>query len=231
MTSVQEKLLGMQDPKYKRFQAALIPVIDPATMIGVRTPKLRELAKQLSWEDMTEFIIETPHEFFDENLLHALILSDMKDFRMCVDAVNNFLPFVDNWAVCDQLRPKSFKRNHSKLLPHVISWLTSDNTYTVRFGIEMLMLHYLGGDFRSEYLQWVAAVQSKDYYVRMAVAWYFATALAEQYEIALPFIEQEKLAPWTHNKAIQKAVESRRIPAERRGYLKTLRIKEVNENE
>lgn len=231
MTSVQEKLLGMQDPKYKRFQSALIPSIDPTTMIGVRTPKLRELAKQLSREDMIEFITETPHDFFDENLLHVLILSNMKDFGMCVDAVNNFLPFVDNWAICDQLRPKSFKRNHSKLLPHVISWLTADSAYMVRFGIEMLMLHYLGEDFKSEYLQWVAAVQSKDYYVRMAVAWYFATALAEQSEAALPFIEQEKLAPWTHNKAIQKAVESRRIPMEQREYLKTLRIKEVNENE
>jgi len=230
MTDVQKTLLEQQDPKFRRFQAAIIPTVPVENIIGVRSPVLRKIAKQMTWGERTEFILEVPHQYFDENLLHALILSEMKDFKMCVDAVNHFLPFVDNWAVCDQLRPKPFKSNQSKLLSHVIGWLTSENEFTVRFGIEMLMLHYLGEEFRPEYLRWVASIHSDKYYVKMAVAWYFATALAEQPEAALPFIEQSKLVPWVHNKTIQKAVESYRISDEQKEFLRKLRITEQEVN-
>lgn len=230
MTDLQKMLFELADPGYKQFQAGLLPHIDPDTIIGVRTPELRKLARQMHPTDARRFFGETPHRYYDENLLHALLLSELNNFSLCATLVGGFLPYVDNWAVCDQLRPWVFKRNTERLLPYIESWILSGRTYHVRFGVEMLMLHYLVEHFDIRYLHIVAAIDHSDYYVKMAVAWYFATALAEQYEITLPFFEDGLLYAWQHNKAIQKAVESRRIPAERKDYLKTLKIKEVNEN-
>ena len=226
MTNIQKRLFEAQDLGYKKFQSALLPTINPETVIGARTPQLRQIVKELSWADKTEFILALPHDYYDENLLHSLILTDMDDFSMSIDAVNHFLPFVDNWAVCDQLRPKTFKDNRAKLLPHVVSWIISDNPFTIRYGIEMLMLHFLGEDFSPDHLRWVTAVKSDEYYVKMAAAWYFATALSRQPEAALPYIEQYRLRTWTHNKAIQKAIESHRIPKEMKKHLRQFKVAE-----
>lgn len=224
--SIRETLLSLQDGEFAAFQARLLPNIAPERIIGVRTPELRKLAKQLRGSsDGEAFLKALPHEFFEENNLHAFLLCETKDFERCVQAVEEFLPYVDNWATCDQLRPKAFARNKQALLPHIRSWLDSDREYTRRFGIGMLMSHFLDEDFREEYLRWVSDIHSEEYYVNMMVAWYFATALAKQYEAALPFIENRRLDPWVHNKTIQKALESFRVSDERKTYLKTLKIK------
>ena len=224
--SIIETLLSLQDGEFAAFQARLLPNIAPERIIGVRTPELRKLAKQLRGSsDGEAFLKALPHEFFEENNLHAFLLCETKDFERCVQAVEEFLPYVDNWATCDQLRPKAFARNKQALLPHIRSWLDSDREYTRRFGIGMLMGHFLDEDFREEYLRWVSDIHSEEYYVNMMIAWYFATALAKQYEAALPFIENRQLDPWVHNKTIQKALESFRVSDERKTYLKTLKIK------
>ena len=224
--SIRETLLSLQDGEFAAFQARLLPNIAPERIIGVRTPELRKLAKQLRGSsDGEAFLKALPHEFFEENNLHAFLLCETKDFERCVQAVEEFLPYVDNWATCDQLRPKAFARNKQALLPHIRSWLDSDREYTRRFGIGMLMGHFLDEDFREEYLRWVSDIHSEEYYVNMMIAWYFATALAKQYEAALPFIENRQLDPWVHNKTIQKALESFRVSDERKTYLKTLKIK------
>lgn len=224
--SIRETLLSLQDGEFAAFQARLLPNIAPERIIGVRTPELRKLAKQLRGSsDGEAFLKALPHEFFEENNLHAFLLCETKDFERCVQAVEEFLPYVDNWATCDQLRPKAFARNKQALLPHIRSWLDSDREYTRRFGIGMLMSHFLDEDFREEYLRWVSDIHSEEYYVNMMIAWYFATALAKQYEAALPFIENRRLDPWVHNKTIQKALESFRVSDERKTYLKTLKIK------
>ena len=224
--SIIETLLSLQDGEFAAFQARLLPNIAPEHIIGVRTPELRKLAKQLRGSsDGEAFLKALPHEFFEENNLHAFLLCETKDFERCVQAVEEFLPYVDNWATCDQLRPKAFARNKQALLPHIRSWLDSDREYTRRFGIGMLMGHFLDEDFREEYLRWVSDIHSEEYYVNMMIAWYFATALAKQYEAALPFIENRQLDPWVHNKTIQKALESFRVSDERKTYLKTLKIK------
>ena len=228
MTSseIREALFQLRDEEYRRFQAGLIPNIAPETMIGVRTPALRSLAKQLYRSgEYTGFLAEVPHRFFDENQLHAFILSGMRNFDDCITAVCIFLPFVDNWATCDQLSPKIFKKQKTQLLRHIRRWLDSGRTYTIRFAIGMLMAHYLDEDFETEYPQMVAAVQSDEYYVKMMVAWYFATALAKQYNVVLPYIEVQKLDPWIHNKAIQKALESYRIPDEHKTHLRELKVR------
>ena len=225
-TEIHEALFQLRDEKYRAFQVKLIPNIAPETMIGVRTPALRSLAKQLYRSgDYTAFLAELPHRCFDENQLHAFILSEIRDFKACIEETCRFLPYVDNWATCDQLSPKAFKRNRQRLLEYIPGWLASGQTYTVRFAIGMLMAHFLDEDFEPEYLRTVSQVRSEEYYVRMMVAWYFATALAKQYDAALPYIEGCRLDPWTHNKTIQKCVESDRIPDERKAYLKTLRVR------
>ena len=222
--TIRAELVGMRDEKYATFQAKLIPGIDPKAVIGVRTPQLRSYAKKLVKEEgVADFLKVLPHEYFDETQLHAFIISEMKDFDGCLAEVNRFLPYVDNWATCDQLSPKVFGKHKDRLLPQIINWMKSDETYTIRFGIGMLMQHYLDDDFRPEYPQMVAEIRSDEYYVNMMIAWYFATALAKQYQTVLPFIEDRKLDAWTHNKAIQKAVESYRITAEQKEYLKTLK--------
>ena len=223
---VVEKLFSMQDLKYKEFHSKLMPTVDSDLVIGVRTPELRKFAKEfMKTEYAEDFLSFLPHKYYEENNLHAFMISSLKDFNKTVEKLNVFLPFVDNWATCDMMRPVSFKNHHHELLAEIEKWLESDKPYTVRFGIEMLMIHFLGEDFDLSYPQKVASIRSDEYYVRMMVAWYFATALALQYEKILPFIEKKILDPWTHNKAIQKAVESYRITAEQKEYLKTLKIR------
>lgn len=222
--TIQETLFTMQDTKYRDFQRKLIPNIPPETFIGIRTPALRSYAKQLLKEgDAAGFLNALPHQYFDENQLHAFLLSEMKDFDKVLAEVEKFLPYVDNWATCDQLSPKVLGKHPAELLGAIQNWIRSDKTYTVRFGIGMLMQHFLDAHFEPEYLDWVAAVQSEDYFVNMMRAWYFATALAKQYEAAVRIIEERRLDVWTHNKTIQKARESYRVSEERKAYLKTLK--------
>lgn len=224
--AIRKELFSLQDKKYRDFQAKLIPTVDPETIIGVRTPELRKYAKQLCKEEGIDvFLEQLPHQYFDENQLHAFILSEMKDYGICVEKVNHFLPHVDNWATCDQLSPKVFKKHRSELLKEIKRWLRSAETYTIRFGIGMLMQHFLDEDFDSACPEMVAKIRSDEYYVNMMIAWYFATALAKQWDAALPYIEKQRLDAWTHNKAIQKAVESYRISPEQKQYLKSLKIK------
>ena len=223
---IRKELFVLQDTKYRDFQVKLIPTVDPDTVIGVRTPELRKYAKQLiKSEDIEEFLTHLPHQYFDENQLHAFILSEMKDYSECVDKVDRFLPFVDNWATCDQMSPKVFKKHRQKLLKEIKRWIRSEETYTIRFGIGMLMEHFLDEDFDPAYPEMVAKIRSDEYYVNMMVAWYFATALAKQYKTVISYIEDQRLDVWTHNKAIQKSVESNRITPEQKMYLKSLKIK------
>lgn len=224
--SIRETLFSLREEKYAAFQAKLIPDVAPERVIGVRTPALRKLAKTLRGSGQAEeFLKALPHEFFEENNLHAFLLCEMKDFEACVQAVEDFLPYVDNWATCDQLRPGIFAKNKQALLPHIRRWVASEQVYTRRFGIGMLMSHFLDEDFREEYLSLVSDIRSEEYYVNMMIAWYFATALAKQYEAALPYLETRRLAPWVHNKTIQKALESFRVSDGHKTYLKTLKIR------
>ena len=223
---IRKRLFELQDVSYRDFQVKLIPTVDPATVIGVRTPELRKLAKELSKRDDIDAFLETlPHDHFDENQLHAFILSGMKDYTKCMAGVCSFLPFIDNWATCDQLSPKVFSKNKTDLLVHINEWLQSDKTYTIRFAAGMLMEHFLDDDFDIKYPEMVAAIESDEYYVNMMRAWYFATALAKQYDRVISFIEEKRLDKWTHNKTIQKSVESYRISPEQKTYLKSLKIK------
>ena len=220
------RLFELRDPGYAEFQAKLIPTIDPDTVIGVRTPELRRLAKTMAKEpDVDRFLEALPHRWFDENQLHAFIISAGRDFDSCMERTERFLPYIDNWATCDQLSPKVFRKNRQELLLHIAEWIKSDRTYTVRFAIGMLMEHFLDEDFDPAYLETVASVRSEEYYVNMMRAWYFATALAKQYDAALPFIEGKRRDKWTHNKTIQKSVESYRISPEQKEYLKSLKIR------
>lgn len=218
------ELFALRDAEYRAFMSRLIPNVDPETVIGVRTPALRDLARRLAKrDDIGDFLCDLPHRYFEENQLHAFIISGIKDLDVCLGEVSRFLPFVDNWATCDQMSPKAFGKNRDKLLESIREWIVSPYTYTVRFAVGMLMTHFLDEDFGPEYPEMVARIESEEYYVKMMVAWYFATALAKQYEAAVPYIEQRRLDWWTHNKAIQKSVESRRIPPERKEYLKSLK--------
>lgn len=225
MTEIQKRLSALADRKNAEFQAKLTPNVDCDKFIGVRTPQLRILAASLSEKERAEFMEALPHEFYDENMLHSVILEKWKDYGECLEKVERFLPYVDNWAVCDTLRPKVFAGHREELLPHVKRWIASDMVYTCRFGINMLMTHYLDKVFKEEYLALPAAVTSEEYYVRMMAAWYYATALAKQWDSTIPYIERGLLPPWTHNKTIQKACESYRITPEQKAYLRTLRRK------
>jgi len=225
---IRERLTAEQDTAYKLFQAKLMPTLSPDAIIGVRTPLLRKYAKELGRRaDVGEFLNALPHAYFDENQLHAFIISEMKDFGKCMEVLERFLPYIDNWATCDQLSPKIFKKHRKELLEHIKIWIQSDKTYTVRFGIGMLMEHYLDEDYAPAYPEMAAGVRSEEYYVNMMTAWYFATALAKQYDSVLPFIEQRRLDAWTHNKAIQKAAESYRITPEQKEYLKSLKTRKT----
>lgn len=226
LNEIRSELFKMQDMDYRDFNSKLIPTVDKESMIGIRTPDLRKYAKQLGKSsDVIEFLQTLPHKYFDENQLHTFIISEIKDFKNCIDEINRFLPYIDNWATCDQLSPKVFKKHHNELSEYIKDWLKSDKVYTLRFGIGMLMEHFLDEDFDILYPEMVSKIRSGEYYINMMIAWYFATALAKQYESIIPFIENNSLDIWTHNKAIQKAVESLRISDEKKEYLKSLKIK------
>jgi len=222
---LQDTLKRLQDLKYREMQIRIIPTVKPESVIGVRTPELRALAKEiLKSGDYKAFLKELPHEYFEENQLHAFIISGIRDLRECMEELEKFLPFVDNWATCDQMSPKIFKKHREELLTHVRDWLGSGETYTVRFGIGMLMEHFLDDAYDPAYPAMVAELRSEEYYVNMMIAWYFATALAKQYESILPYIEEKRLDDWTHNKAIQKSIESYRITDEQKIYLRSLKV-------
>lgn len=228
ITDLHKKLYELQDLKYRDMQIKIIPNIDPESVIGVRTPELKAMAKEmLKAGDYMAFLGKLPHKYFEENQLHAFIISGMKDMDVCMEELEKFLPYVDNWATCDQMSPKIFKKHREILLKHIKKWITSRKTYSVRFGVGMLMEHFLDEDYDPKYPEMVAKLRSKEYYVNMMIAWYFATALAKQYESILPFIEGKRLDDWTHNKAIQKSVESRRITEEQQTYLKSLKVRKA----
>ena len=222
---VQEMLFQLQDKKYRDFHGKLIPTIPRETVIGVRTPAMRKLAKEYAKDpESTAFLKELPHTYYDENILHALLVAEIRDYDICVEEVERFLPYVDNWAVCDIFSPRVFRKNKDKLIDKIREWSASEHPYTCRFGMGMLMTHFLEEDFRPEYLEIPAAVHSEEYYVNMMIAWFYATALAKQWDATIGYIEEHRLDPWTHNKTIQKARESYRITPEQKEYLKTLKV-------
>ncbi len=224
---IVSRLFDLRDEAYGAFQCKLIPTAPPESFIGVRTPALRAFAKELYKSGEGEaFLRILPHHYFDENQLHAFLISEEKDFDTCVQRVEGFLPYIDNWATCDQLSPKAFRKQRAELLPYLKRWIGSGKTYTVRFAIGMLMQHYLNDAFDPAYPALVASIQSEEYYVNMMIAWYFATALAKQYEAVFPYISEKRLVPWTHNKTIQKAVESDRISPQQKEELKQCRLSE-----
>ncbi len=226
MNSIKDELFKLQDIKYRDFQTKLIPNINIANVIGVRTPELRSYAKELVKSNNYElFLNDLPHKYFDENQLHAFIISEIKDYNECVSHVNKFLPYIDNWATCDQMSPKVFKKHKEELLKEIKVWIKSKKPYTIRFGIDKLMQLYLDEDFKEEYLKLVSNIKSNEYYVNMMRAWFFATALAKQYDTTIKYIEDRKLDTWVHNKTIQKAIESYRITEKQKEYLRSLRIK------
>ena len=224
VSEIRAELFRQQDLTYRALQRRIIPTVDPETVVGVRTPALRQMAKSLAKRaDIGAFLDDLPHAWFEENQLHAFLIAGMRDYAACVREVSRFLPFVDNWATCDQMLPRVFGQHTQELTEPIRAWIASGQTYAVRFGIGMLMAHYLGEDFDPAWPEMVAGIRSEEYYVNMMIAWYFATALAKRYEETLPFIEGRRLAPWTHNKAIQKAIESYRFTPEQKAYLRTLK--------
>ncbi|MDE5966263.1 MAG: DNA alkylation repair protein [Lachnospiraceae bacterium] len=228
---IKKRLFDLQDIEYKEFQTKLMPTVEGDRVIGVRTPDLRRLAKELKGTEEAEaFLRDLPHLYYEENNLHGFLLEYIKDYDACVQAVDAFLPYVDNWATCDTMSPKVFKKHLPELLEQIRVWMASEHTYTVRYGIGMLMRYYLEDAFRPEYLQWVSEVQSDEYYINMMVAWYFATALAKQYDAAILYVQEKRLPLWIHNKTIQKACESYRIDDSRKAYLRSLRLKQQKDS-
>ena len=222
--TLYDKLVAVRDEEYRAFQVKLVPNIPAETILGVRTPDLRQIAKELfESADREAFLKSLPHNYYEENLVHFFVLAMIKDFDSCVQGVEAFLPYVDCWPVSDQATPKAFRKNHEKLLPYTRKWITSEHVYTARFGLRMLMNEFLDDDFKTEHLELVANKKGEDYYLKMMVAWFFATALAKQYEESLPYFEGRKLDEWVHKKAIQKAVESYRVTDAHKAYLKSLR--------
>ncbi len=226
--TVQNELFTLQDEEYRDFHSKLMPTVDKACVIGVRTPHLRKYAKQFATTQEADIFMEMlPHKYYEENNLHAFLIEQMKDYEECVRALDMFLPYVDNWATCDFMTPKIFKKYHKELVTDIRRWIDSEHTYEVRFAIGMLMKFYLDEAFLPEYPQMIAEIHSGEYYINMMVAWYFATALAKQYEAVIPYIEERRLDVWIHNKTIQKAIESYRISDEKKMYLRTLKCKEL----
>ena len=225
MQEIVDLLFSKQDLKYRDFQAPLLPNLDKELIIGVRTPELKKIAKEIGHTPLGEsFIKELPHHYYEENQLHAFIVCGIKDYHTCLKEIEKFLPYIDNWSTCDQTAPKSFIKNKEDLIIHIKKWLKSNRLYTKRFAMRTLMALYLDDDFKSEYLELVSKVKGDEYYLNMMVAWYFATALAKQYDATIKYIEEKKLSPWVHNKTIQKAIESYRISDEHKAYLRTLKI-------
>ena len=222
---IQERLFALRDEKYREFQRSLIPGLPRENIIGIRIPVMRKLAKEFVKEpEAAVFLKQLPHTYYDENILHALLIAEIKDYDACMEAVEAFLPYIDNWAVCDGLSPKVFGKHKAELLEKIRLWIPSEHIYTCRFGIGMLMRWFLDEDFQPGYLELPAAVRSEEYYVNMMTAWFFATALAKQWDAAISYLEQNRLDPWTHNKTIQKARESYRITTEQKEYLKRLKV-------
>ncbi len=222
--TVYERLAACSNEEYREFQSRLVPNISKETILGVRTPDMRKITKEIKGTAEAEsFLRQLPHRYYEENLVHFFLIALIRDFDECAKAVESFLPYVDCWPVCDQSSPKTFAKNHQKLLPLIRKWISSEHVYTARFGIRMLMNEFLGEDFKPEYLEWVATVNGDDYYIKMMVAWYFATALAKKYDESIVYIEEHRLEPWTHKKAIQKAIESFRVSDAHKEYLKSLR--------
>ena len=221
---LRKRLFALQDLEYRDFHCRLMPTVEKESVIGVRTPALRKLAKEFGkMEEAEAFLRALPHRYYEENNLHGMLISAQKDYEETVELLDRFLPYVDNWATCDLISPRAFKAHPPELPEQARRWMGEPHTYTTRFGIGVLMEFYLDVTFQTAYLSWVAEVRSEEYYVNMMIAWYFATALAKQYDAALPYLEEGRLAPWVHNKTIQKAVESYRVPNERKVYLRTLR--------
>lgn len=226
MNDIEKELFKLQDKKYQELQSKILPNLDANTIIGVRTPDLKKYAKKLFKENnYGSFINDLPHKYYEENQLHAFIISLIKDYDECLSCFKKFLPYIDNWSTCDQSTPKAFSKNLDGLLKEIKEWIKSKETYTIRFGVSMLMRNYLDDNFKVEYLEMVSKIKSDEYYVNMMRAWYFATALAKQYDKTITYIENKKLDVWTHNKAIQKAIESFRVTDEHKDYLRSLRIK------
>lgn len=221
---VQQKLFELQDEKYRDFHAALMPTVDKEAVIGVRSPQLKKFAKELYKSGGYEsFLKILPHKYYEENNVHAALIGFEKDYKKATALLDEFLPFVDNWATCDMIKIPAFKNHMTELYSEIPEWLADDNSYTVRFGIKMLMDFFLGEKFTVECAEKVCSVERDEYYVRMMIAWYFATALAKNYDEIIPYIENNRLEKWTHNKTIQKAIESYRITDEQKAYLRTLR--------
>lgn len=219
-----DRLLELQEEAYGRFQSRIVPNIDSKTILGIRIPVLKALAKEFFTDPAKEeFFSELPHRYYEENQLHIMLICLEKDFDKCIEELNRFLPYADNWAVTDQASPKCFKKHHKELIPVITGWLHSEHVYTARYGINIFMREFLDTDFDVRFAEMISEKQGEDYYLRMIIAWYFATGLAKQYDAIVPFIEQHKLDKWTHNKAIQKAVESFRVTDEHKAYLKTLK--------
>jgi 3-methyladenine DNA glycosylase AlkD len=226
MSEILDELFEMKDDVYRDFSASLMPTVDKERVIGVRTPNLRKYAKDIKGsEKATLFLQELPHCYYEENNLHAFLIEQIKDFDECIKALDKFLPFVDNWATCDSMTPKVLKTQPQKLIKKAKEWMSSDKTYVVRYGIGIMMKYFLGDNFDEKYLSIVANVKSDEYYIKMMIAWYFATALAKHYDVAIKYFTSPVLEPWTHNRAIQKAVESFRVSKEQKEYLKTLKIR------
>ena len=224
LTKLQKQLFELQDLKYRDFHSKLMPETDKETVIGIRTPVLRKFAKEFAGTSEAEaFLRQLPHRYYEENNLHMMLITGIKDYEKCMEEVQRFLPYIDNWATCDYPAPKCFARHKDQVLEEAKKWISSGETYVIRYGIGMLMRLFLDEDFSPEYLEIVVAVQSQEYYVNMMIAWYFATALAKQWDAAVPYIEQHKLSDWVHKKTIQKAVESYRITPEQKKYLKGFR--------
>ena len=223
---VQKRLFEMQDAEYRDFHAKLVPTMEKTKFIGIRTPMLRKFAKKFGKTEESEIFLQVlPHQYYEENNLHGLLIEQIRDYDKCLEELERFLPFIDNWATCDLLALHMMKKHRDVFIREVFRWIESDQPYTIRFGIGMLMRHYLDEEFKPEYPEKVAAIRSEEYYVNMMRAWYFATSLAKQYEKVLPFLEERRMDVWTHNKTIQKAIESCRITPEQKAYLRTLRIR------
>ena len=220
-----DRLRSLAERDYRDFMAPLLPSVPKERILGVRMPLLRRVANEIKRAGKAdEFIASLPHGYYEENAIHAFLIMGL-EYDRCITEVKQFLPYVDNWGICDSLRPACFSENKAALLPEILDLISSDHTYTVRFGIEMLMLHFLGAEFTPDMPERLLAIREGDYYVDMMIAWYFATALSVRYEDILPYLEKKRLCDWVHNKTISKATESLRISADKKKYLKTLRVK------
>ncbi len=225
LNEIKKNLFKYQDKKYQKFESSLIPNVEKKLIIGVKTPILKNMAKEIIKADLSDkYIKMLPHKYFEENQIHSFIISESKDFDECIKNINSFLKYVDNWATCDQLCPKIFKKNKNQLLFHIKKWINIKKTYHIRFGIKMLMSHFLDEDFDKKYLKIVSSIQSDEYYVNMMIAWYFATALAKQYDDTIVYLEKYKLSPWVHNQTIKKAIESYRVSENNKKYLRSLKL-------